>query len=143
MRKLFTISTLVLLSFTDFSQELGARFGDVLGNNVAVDAIFKTGKFHRVHGDVSFGNGLGVEALWDFLYRPLGGEAFNWYEGAGPSAFFSSTFLLGASGEVGLEYRFNNAPISLSIDWRPTLFIIEKTDFSSRGFGFNARYVFG
>ena len=30
----------------------------------------------------SFGSGVGIDVLWDFLYRPLGDEAFNWYVGA-------------------------------------------------------------
>jgi hypothetical protein len=137
------ISSLIFLSHIGFSQEIGARFGDVVGNNVAVDAVFKTGKFNRLHADVSFGsNGVGAEVLWDFLYKPLDGDALNWYVGVGPSAFLGSPFLLGASGEIGLEYRFNEIPLVLGLDWRPTLFIVEKTDFSTRGFGFNVRFVF-
>lgn len=143
MKKLITTLTFIFLSLVGFSQEIGARFGDVLGNNIAVDAVFKTGKFNRLHADVSFGSGVGVEVLWDFLYRPLGGEAFNWYVGAGPSALFDDPFFLGISGEAGLEYRFNSVPIVLGVDWRPTFFILEETDFRSGGFGFNARFVFG
>ena len=91
---------------------------------------------------MSFGNGVGVEALWDFIYRPLSGEAFNWYVGAGPSLFLGDPFLLGISGEIGLEYHFNEVPIALGADWRPTFVIIENTDFSAGGFGFNVRWVF-
>jgi hypothetical protein len=127
-----------------FSQELGARFGDALGNksSVAIDAIFSTGKFNRIHADVSFGNGVGVEALWDFIYRPISNSPLNYYIGVGPSLFLGDPFLLGAAGELGLEFRFKEAPIALGLDWRPTFIIIENTDFTS-GFGFNVRYVFG
>jgi hypothetical protein len=127
-----------------YAQELGARFGDALGNksSVAIDAIFSTGKFNRIHADVSFGNGVGVEALWDFIYRPLSDSPFNYYVGVGPSLYLGSPFLLGAAGELGLEYRFKDAPLALGVDWRPTFVIIETTDFGS-GFGFNIRYVFG
>ena len=143
MRKLLTILFFVgMYSFTQ-AQELGARFGDVLGNNVAVDALFSSGKFSRVHADVSFGTGVGVEALWDFVYRPLGGEAFYWYAGAGASMLIDSPFWLGASGELGLSYKFNQVPISLSADWRPTFWIIDNTEFRGGGFGVNVRYVFG
>lgn len=123
------------------AQEVGLRFGEVVGNNVAIDALFSVGEFSRIHADVSFGTGVGVEALWDFLYRPLGGEAFNWYVGVGPSLLINDPFLLGASGEIGLDYHFQGAPLSLSIDWRPTLWIIETTDFDAGGFGLNIRYV--
>ena len=144
MKKILTVLAFVFMYSFSNAQELGIRFGDVLKNDVAVDALISVGDFIIVHADVSFGNhGVGIEALWDFLYRPLGEEAFNWYVGVGPSMSIDDPFLLGASGEIGLSYTFANAPISLSADWRPTFFIIEETDFSAGGFGFNARYIFG
>jgi len=145
MKKIIVLAAFMLLSFVGFSQELGIRIGDVVGNDAAIDAVFKTGKFNRLHADVSFGNGVGVEVLWDFLYRPFSieGEGFNWYVGAGPSMFLDDPFFLGISGEIGIEYRFNGVPIALGLDWRPTFFIIEDTDFRTEGFGFNARYIFG
>jgi len=143
MKKLIGILAFVAVCSAAQAQELGIRVGDALGNNVAVDALFGTGKFSRIHADVSFGSGVGVEALWDFLYRPLGGEAFYWYAGVGASMLIDDPFLLGASGELGLSYTFNNAPISISADWRPTFYIIEDTDFHAGGFGVNIRYVFG
>lgn len=143
MKKLLTMLALVTVCAAAQAQELGIRFGDVVGNDVAVDALFSVGEFSRIHADVSFGNGVGVEALWDFLYRPLGGEAFKWYAGVGASMWLDDPFLLGASGEIGLAYTFNGVPISLSADWRPVFYIIEDTDFRADGFGINVRYVFG
>lgn len=143
MKNLFVVVAFLSFGYFANAQEVGIRFGDVTGNNdVAVDAVFSTGQFSRIHADVSFGDGVGVEALWDFLYKPLGGEAFNWYLGVGPSAYFGDDFLLGVSGEAGLEYHFKGAPIALGVDWRPTFWIVEDTDFHAGGFGINARYVF-
>lgn len=144
MKKLLTVSCLVLFAHFGFSQEVGIRFGDVLGNDVALDAVFKTSQFSRVHADVSFGNGVGIDVLWDFLYKPfqVEGEGFHWYMGVGPSAYIDDPFWFGVSGEVGAEYQFK-FPMSLSIDWRPTFYIIENTDFHAGGFGVNLRYVFG
>jgi hypothetical protein len=143
MKKLIVLTSFILVGYTSSAQEIGVRVGNVLRNSAAVDAVFGVGEFSRIHADLSFGDGVGVEALWDFIYRPLGGEAFNWYVGVGPSVLFDNDFLLGASGEIGLEYRFNGAPLALGIDWRPTLFIVEKTSFDAGGFGLNFRYVFG
>ena len=124
------------------AQELGVRFGDISGGNVAIDGIFSTGQFSRVHADVSFGDGVGIDLIWDFLYRPLSGEAFNWYVGAGPYTFIGSDFKLGAVGEVGLEYHFNGAPLSIGADWRPYLEIIDNTSFGANSFGLNVRFCF-
>ena len=146
MKKILLLTAFALISFVGFSQEIGVRFGEVLGNNVAVDAMFSTGKYNRLHADVSFGSpGVGAELLWDFLYRPFNVDAaaFNWYVGVGPSILIGDPFLLGASGEVGFEYRFEGVPIALGLDYRPTFFIIEDTNFDWGGFGFNARWVFG
>lgn len=138
---------LAVLSFaaanTSKAQELGIRFGDAMANksSVAIDGVFALGKFSRIHGDISFGNGVGVELLWDFLYRPIEKSPINWYVGVGPSMYMGTPFALGASGEIGVEYRFKEAPIAIGLDYRPTFVLIETTAFVN-AFGFNVRYVF-
>jgi hypothetical protein len=137
------ISLFILCIFTGFvhSQEIGVRFGDIVGNNVAVDAVFGS-KGRRVHADVSFGDGVGVEALVDLVVRPLSGEAFYYYLGFGAFSWIGDPFRLGISGELGLEYQFNSIPISIGLDWRPSLRLISETKFFADRFGFNIRFVF-
>jgi hypothetical protein len=146
MKKLLFIAliSLAMAGFAD-AQELGVRFGDISSaNNFAIDGIFSSGKFSRIHADLSFGDGgVGVDALWDFIYKPLGEESFNWYLGAGPYLRIDEPFWLGVAGEIGLEYKFKEAPVALGLDWRPSVSIIEDTDFHPGGFGLNIRYVFG
>ncbi len=144
-KKLFVIALIGCAAATSANaQELGIRFGDAMANksSVAVDAVFGLGKFSRLHADVSFGNGVGVEVLWDFLYRPIPNSPINWYVGVGPSLYLGSPFALGASGEIGLEYRFNEIPLVIGADYRPTFVLVETTAFVN-SFGLNVRYVFG
>jgi hypothetical protein len=144
MKKIILILAMTLaIGGYSFAQEVGVRFGNISGGNVAIDAMLGTSRYSRIHTDISFGNGVGIDLLWDFLYRPLKGEAFNWYVGAGPYTQIVDPFMLGVVAEAGLEYRFNKVPIALGLDYRPQLSIITSTDFSWGGFGFNARYVFG
>jgi len=145
MKRILLVATLTIITLgIANAQELGLRFGQVSGGNIAVDGIFSTGQFSRIHADVSFGSGgVGIDALWDFLYRPLGDEAFNWYVGAGPYTFIGDNFDLGIAGEIGLEYRFKGAPLVLGGDWRPYFEIIDETNFHAGGFGLNIRWVFG
>ena len=138
---LIVMAILMLSASLAAAQELGARWGDVSGGDVAIDAVFSMGKFTRTHADVSFGNDLGIDLLFDFIYKPLGEEALNWYAGVGPYAVFGDPFIFGVVGEVGLEYRFE-FPISVSADWRPAFEIVDNTDFHTGGFGLNVRYVF-
>jgi hypothetical protein len=122
------------------AQELGLRFGHLNGNNVAVDGIFSTGKYSRVHANVSFGNnGLGLDALWNPIYDDIPDTDLKWYAGFGPSVYLSEDFRFGGAGEVGVEYAFSEVPITLGLDFRPYLFLVEVTEFRT-GFGLNARW---
>jgi len=145
-RHFLAVITLVIAgALVTNAQEVGIRFGGTNSRGgAAIDGVFSAGQFSRIHADLGiYKGGIGIDALWDFLYKPLGDEAFNWYLGVGPSTFLGEDFWLGVSGEIGLEYRFTGAPISLGIDWRPTFWILEETSFSSGSFGLNVRYVFG
>ncbi len=144
MKKVFVIAAFLMCGTGVVkAQEIGVRFGDALGANYAIDGVFALGEFSRVHADVAFGDGVTIEALYDFIYKPLGGEAFNWYAGVGVSLGIQDPFILGIPGEIGLEYHFNGAPIAIGADWRPVFIIIEDTNFHTGGYGFNVRYVLG
>lgn len=141
-KTLFTLSLFFTLCLTSNAQELGLRFGDVTGGSVAIDAVLSAGEFNRIHSNISFGDGVGIDLIWDFIYRPLGGEDLYWYAGAGPYTFLGSPFALGVVGELGLEYRFKEAPLAIGADWRPFFRLIDNTDLGVGGFGFNVRYRF-
>ena len=116
MKRFFLILAVIVASYSfSNAQEIGIRFGDVSAGNVAIDGIFSTGDFSRIHADLSFGDGVGIDVLWDFLYRPLGEEAFNWYVGVGPYIQIDDPFWFGVAGEIGLEYKFASVPISSCI----------------------------
>lgn len=140
MKKII-FSFVLLISVTLNAQEIGVRFGEVTGNNIAIDGVFDF-EGSRIHANVSFGDGFGIDALYDFIYKPLGEEAINWYAGVGASSYIEDDFNIGVSGEIGLEYIFKEVPIVLGIDYRPTFWIIDHTDFKWDGFGINVRYKF-
>ena len=124
------------------AQELGLRFGNFYGNNVAVDGVFALGEFSRIHGDVSFGRVVGIDLLWNPIYKPVSSSDFNWYAGFGPSLYIADPFSLGVAGEIGIEYAFEDVPIVIGADWRPTFRLIENTDFFADVFGLNIRWRF-
>jgi len=144
MKKVVVITGLLLaVGFVSHAQEVGVRFGMSTGGPAAFDAVFSTSEFSRVHLDASFGrNSLGVDLLWDFIYRPLGNEGLNWYAGVGPAFWLGNPVEVFAVGELGAEYRLPDVPISLSMDWRPTFLLIPVTGNAMDRFGFNVRYVF-
>ncbi len=142
MKKLIVIAVLALFGFQfSHAQEIGVRFGNVVGNWAAVDLAWAFNK-GRIHADVSFGNGVGAEALYDFLYGRLGDENLYYYVGIGAYTWIGDPFGLGVPFEGGLEYRFGSVPLALGMDWRPAFQIIDNTDFYFDRFGLNFRYVF-
>ena len=146
LRNLFAVAAIVIGGVLNTNaQEIGVRFGGTNGaGGAAIDAVFSAGQFSRIHADLGFyRGGVGIDALWDFIYKPLNGEAFNWYLGAGPSTYLGDIFWLGISGEIGLEYRFSSVPIAIGADWRPTLWVVEETRFGADSFGLNVRFVIG
>ena len=137
------IAALLVSSYSGFSQEIGARWGDALGNNIALDAVVNFGSFSRMHLDFTFGDDFGLEMLGHFINKPIGQGGLNIYSGIGLSLYFGDPFLLGVAGEIGLEYRFANAPFVIGADWRP-VYVFEGGDsFDTGGFGVNARFAFG
>lgn len=136
----FLIACVFFSAISAQAQELGLRFGHINGNNVALDGIFSTGEFSRVHGNVSFGaTGLGVDALWNPIYDDIPETDLKWYAGFGPSVYLANDFRFGGAGEAGLEYAFSEVPITVGFDFRPYLFLVEVTEFRA-GFGLNVRW---
>ncbi len=63
-KTLFTI--LILAGFFQLSQaqEIGIRFGDAIGGHYAIDGVIGLAGFSRIHADVSFGDGFGVNVRY-------------------------------------------------------------------------------
>ncbi len=136
---------LILLTLTCAhleAQEVGLRFGYMDGNNIAIDATIPL-KAKRIHTSVSFGDNVGLDALYDFAISPVfKNSGFNYYAGIGLTSLFASDFKLGVMGELGFEYRFRSTPLVAGLDYRPAVIVVDKMDFIYANFGFNFRYVF-
>ncbi len=124
------------------AQEVGLRFGDMDGNNIAIDAVIPIEQ-RRIHTSVSFGDNVGLDVLYDFVVAPVfKNSGFNYYAGIGLTSLFASEFKLGVMGELGFEYRFRSVPLVAGLDYRPAVIVVEKMDFVYANFGFNFRYRF-
>lgn len=68
-------------------------------------------------------------------HMPISGvDGLNWYVGGGLSALFfnykssfigleGESFGLGINGALGLDYKFADIPLNLSVDWLPTVYV--------------------
>lgn len=76
-----------------------------------------------------YNNGTRITGLYE-MYFPLGDvQNLNWYAGAGAHLGFykkrgtniNGSTAFGVDGILGLDYKIDNAPINLSIDWQPSI----------------------
>lgn len=106
-----------------------------------------------IEAQFSFGDPLALGALIEF-HKPVGAEGMTYFYGAGGYiAFLKTTNLntqktstdpnFGAQGVVGLDYKFNNIPLNLSLDWKPELNLVSNINFEPACIGLSARFTFG
>jgi hypothetical protein len=141
-------------SAQDYKTALGVRLSNTapmvnnsislkhfLNEKTAVEALF------------SFGDPLALGALLE-VHKPLSESGIQWYYGGGGYLAFVKTFNttknrdetntnFGAQGVIGLDYKFVNIPLNLSLDWKPELNIIGDINFEPSAIGFTARFTFG
>ncbi len=123
---------------------IGIRFSSAaptLSNSVTVKYFMNDRD--ALEGLISFGTRFGIGGLFE-RHQIIGATpAFNWFYGAGAYLGFQdrNTFL-GPTGIVGMDYKFPNAPINLSLDWKPELDIIPAINFVPDAFALSARFTF-
>jgi len=159
MRKVFTILCLTMIATVaiqfsskaqGYDNAIGGRFGaangitfkTTLGENKMLDLIanFRSNnnyKYFRVTG------------LYE-VYLPIPeARGLNWYYGGGASIGSvtrkwddSSDLYLSLDGVLGLDYKFADAPINLSLDWKPAIQLTPDSDFDASGVGLSLRFTF-
>ncbi len=106
-----------------------------------------------IEGLLSFGDPLAIGALIE-LHKPLAASGLTYFYGGGAYIGFvkkvNTTTLktntdpnFGAQGVIGLDYKFTNVPLNISLDWKPELNIVSDINFEPAAIGFTARFTFG
>lgn len=149
-----TISFVNTASAQDYKTALGVRLSssNAMVNNAVSVKHFITEKT-AIEGLLSFGDPLAIGALVEF-HKPLGTPGLTYFYGAGGYLAFLKTFNsttqktstdpnFGAQGVIGLDYKFANIPLNISLDWKPELNIVTDINFEPAAIGFSARFTFG
>lgn len=109
-------------------------------NNSISGKFFATDKT-AIEGLISFGSRFGVGALLE-IHNQFNAPGLSWFYGGGVYVGFQDgDTYLGPTGIVGLDYKFPNVPVNLSIDWKPELDIIPDINFVPDAFAFTIRFV--
>lgn len=149
MKSKLLISFLFLTAFAITSKAQDYRFaaGIRLSNstptlNNAVSVKYFATETSAIEGIVSFGSRFGIGGLLE-IHKPLKQDGLHWFYGGGAYVGFEggSTYL-GPTGMIGLDYKFPNLPLNLSLDWKPELDIMPKIRFVPDAFALSARFAF-
>ena len=109
-------------------------------NNSITGKYFVTDR-SAVEGIISFGSRFGLGALLE-IHKPTNIEGLRWFYGAGGYVGFESgDTYLGPTGILGIDYKFTNVPINLSLDWKPELDIIPDINFVPDAFALSVRFT--
>lgn len=151
MKKLILSAFMLLgLAFSTQAQDisknaLGLRLGDNDGFGGEISYQRALGSNNRLELDLGWRSSKHVDAvkltgLYQWVWNIEGG--FNWYAGVGAGIGSwsvdkdygdgSGTVIL-AAGDIGIEYNFQEAPIQLSLDFRPEFYLND--DYRDDNFG--------
>ncbi|HTS44784.1 MAG TPA: hypothetical protein VMH01_10335 [Puia sp.] len=150
MRKLQLILVLTLLtalfnrlSAQDYKFALGLRLSTpspTIANSVSVKYFLNDRS--AIEGLVSFYPRFGIGGLFE-QHQLIGGTPnLNWFYGGG--AYFGVEDNLvhtGPMGVVGIDYKFDKAPINLSLDWKPELDLAPAIDFIPDALAISVRFT--
>jgi len=142
------------------AQNYTSAIGLRLGYPVSVSYKHFINEKHALEGNVGFRarnfyRSFNISGAYQF-HNPINidnfPENFQWYWGVGGSIYLwswdngfgegAANTSFGAQGYIGLEYKFENIPLNISLDWVPTFFLNGYSSGFGVGFGAVAvRYV--
>jgi len=144
------VSTSVTNAQQTYKNALGGRLGTANG------ITFKT----FVDSDRALDFILNFQSKKDYSYFRFTGlyeihnpinnaPGLRWYYGPGATIgnvrykpLDQSDLLISIDGVLGLDYKFDGAPINLSLDWKPAIEVTPNTEFNAEGIGLSIRFTF-
>lgn len=127
---------------SDYQLGVGIRLstGEPTINNSISIKYFLTATT-AAEGLVSFGNRFGVGGLYE-MHQSLNSPGMRWfYGGGGYIGTQHRTVYLGPMGVLGLDYKFSQIPLNLSLDWKPELDVLPRINFVPDALALTARFT--
>lgn len=147
MKKMLLIAAL-MVGFAGFAnaQVDGKAIGLRFGNGAEVSYQHPLGDANRLELDLGLGSwgygGVYLNGVYQWVWDLSAlADGFNWYAGAGAALGLNNGLGLGVLGQVGIEYSFN-IPIQISLDWRPTIYVIPGFHPGYDAVAFGVKYKF-
>ena len=162
-KKIFAVVILILICMSTYAQRLDQNYTTALGVKVWGQAEagislkhFLPTKNHALEGIGYFWyHGVRFTGLYEFHFDFYEAPGLKWYVGPGAHlGFYNDNYrdqyvdngregaFVGIDGVLGLDYKFKNAPINISLDWQPSIEFGTINGFQAGWGGFGMRYTF-
>jgi|SRR5687767_3375520 len=153
MRKVIVLAVLIsIASLVQAQGNRGSSYRTALGVKVwdGAGISFK----HFVSGNNAieligyfWSRGARITGLYEIHGPITGASGLQWYIGPGVHIGFYNTkygdgAFAGIDGVLGLDYKFNGAPINISLDWQPSFEFGDGRGFVGSWGGLGIRYTF-
>jgi len=159
MRKLFLVSFILFASIVSNGQ---SRSSNSSSYQTALGVKFYPGSItlkHFFNGTDNAGELIGyfwnrgfrLTGLYEIHGNINGAAGLKWYVGPGAHLGFYDYYTrnnhidgtyFGVDGVLGLDYKFNGAPINMSVDWQPSFEFGDFVGFVGNWGGIAIRYTF-
>jgi hypothetical protein len=128
---------------TDYRTALGVKIWD--GGGISLKHFFDKNAGELI--GYFWYRGVRFTGLYEIHFDISGAPGLKWYVGPGAHiGFYNDKYgggaVAGIDGVLGLDYKFNNAPINLSLDWQPSIEFGNGTGFWGGWGGLGIRYTF-
>lgn len=158
MKKLF-LALLISMAVAGQAnaQALGNEYTTAIGVKIYPGAVSVK---HFIKSDAAleglayfYNHGFRVTGLYEFHGDINGAPGLKWYVGPGAHIGFyndrwnrlypneDASVAIGIDGVLGLDYKFNGAPINISLDWQPSFNIVGRSYFEGGWGGLGIRYT--
>ena len=154
MKKIWLLA-FVLISFSQTklsAQAMGSSYKTALGvkfypTGVSLKTFVGSSAALELLG-YFYDRGTRITGLYEYHSNLTDGGNLKWYIGPGAHVglynknFFSGGTSVGIDGVLGLDYKFSNLPINISIDWQPSYEFGNYDGFISNSGGIGVRFTF-
>jgi hypothetical protein len=154
MKKFFSLLLIFILSVIEVdAQSMGRSYQTALGVKVYDGAGISFKTFIAPNNALEFVSyfnryGTRLTGLYEIHGNIAGAAGLRWYVGPGAHITiynrknYSYGTVAGLDGVLGLDYKINNAPLNLSIDWQPSFEFAGGRGFVGNWGGIGIRYTF-
>ena len=155
---LLAATTLLFIGINSRAQSTGYDYKTALGVKFYPGAITLK-SFTRTNRALEglayfYNDGIRFTGVYEIYGDISGADGLKWYIGPGAHIGFwcdhwknnhdysDGGVSIGVDGVLGLDYKFENVPINISLDWQPSLNFVGYNYFEGGWGGMGIRYAF-